>query len=165
MKNRFQNRQWRLCYDSRKTHIIRDMNQDELKAQMFQLRSEFTTGLQQRFASFQSLLHKLHSDFNANDFQELFRQVHTLAGSAPSFGYTRLHVLARNFEQAILNVQKQNRAISDDLFDQFTSDIKKIADLANEGPDTPIVENLPPVKAFHQGEDDNSCVILLYRGR
>lgn len=128
------------------------MSQDH-RQQLQQLRAEFADGLVGRLLRIEQLL---QDSRGVLDVEALFREVHSLSGSAGSFGFGALGKTAQRLEQRINEVLAgggsitpvQRRAILDDL-----AEMQRLAAAGAEGAmNDPAVATVAPAsaKAVHE---------------
>lgn len=85
-------------------------NNPEIQARLKALQATYAQQLPARLAEARTLWHELcNEDWNEGKLKSLHRQVHTLAGSAPTFGFEQVGHTARVIEQRIKAWLKDSR--------------------------------------------------------
>jgi len=79
-----------------------------------EVRIEFAAGLDGRVQGLHDALQRLESGFGAEDAERLHRAAHALAGTAGSFGATRLAQAARELEQLVAGWRDRGEAPPDE---------------------------------------------------
>lgn len=119
------------------------MDQPELINQMQLLRDEYAAGLKQRLQQIGALFQRLEVKHDEEILQELFRQVHSLAGSAASFGFTRISTQSRSLETLLLQSISNKEELNVPRQGQISRAIHNLETLTSEGPDQALTQQLP----------------------
>lgn len=122
------------------------MNQDELRRQMSQLRDAYTQRLPDRFGQMVACLDRLSAPGDRQAaLDELFCHVHSLAGSAGSFGFQRLGQQARQVETRIRNLVEDPTSVSANGVAGLREEVARLEGIAGEGPDQIREPQLQPI--------------------
>ncbi|MBI3560709.1 MAG: Hpt domain-containing protein [Gammaproteobacteria bacterium] len=93
--------------------------QDDIQAKIAAVRQSYCEALPQRLARIQTLWQLLHGDSNDQaSYDEFYRLIHTMAGSAETFGFPELTQTARRIVQQLKTADPaliQNPVIAQEL--------------------------------------------------
>lgn len=96
------------------------MDKNDLLRQQQALFQEFAQKLPQRIAAIAQLIEEIATQKNDDDsLHELFRQVHSLSGSAPSFGYQDLGEAARALEYLLRQAMDNPEPPDTEMLEQY----------------------------------------------
>ncbi len=105
----------------------------EDQQQLRQLEAEFADGLAQRL---REIAQRVCNTEEHLDADVLFRQVHSLSGSAESFGFKALGETAQRLEQRLTRIIDAGTQMVDEQRQQLLEDVTEMQRLARSGPDT-----------------------------
>jgi diguanylate cyclase (GGDEF)-like protein len=112
------------------------MDSDDLQRQLQQIWQEYADSLPDRLKQIADEIARLHTSANSEkDLVGLFRLVHSLAGSASSFGYSTLGQQAQRLEQAIKMQIDKNAVPNESVWIEFEKAFDKLQHLANQSPE------------------------------
>lgn len=112
------------------------VTEEEIQQQLSRLREEFRDSLKSRIDQVVSKLDTLQSvSDTGSGFESVFRQIHTLAGSAGTFGFHRLSVQSRQLELIVKPILDSGELPDKKFIDYLRSEIRKLLLLAEQGPE------------------------------
>lgn len=110
--------------------------EEDIQQQLSKLREEFGESLISRVNEVVSSLDTLQGFADTGSgFETVFRQIHTLAGSAGTFGFHRLSVQSRQLELIVKPILKSGEPPDLKFIDYLRSELQKLVVLAEQGPE------------------------------
>ncbi|MSP27759.1 MAG: response regulator [Methylococcales bacterium] len=135
-------------------------NTADVDDRLQQLRDEFVLSLPKRFANMDVLWAtvKQQGVTPSHETDELYRAVHTLAGSAGTFGQQRLGDLARIIEQSLRCLLDNNEIVTPAILSTIENDLLT---LKNSVLSKPVVHQSPNTTPTHYSNNSNIHIALL----
>ncbi len=130
---------------------------DKLRA----LQQSFATQLPERLATIRHLWVALQDNsVEAESCRELYRMIHSLAGSAGTFGFQRLGQAARQLEEFLMHLN--DAAYSDaESVATIDSGLNQLDALANSGPDNAYAESSAITSQVAADTDHNRTLVYV----
>lgn len=109
---------------------------EEIQKQLASLRAKFANGLAPRIEQLITDIGALASQSDpAHELQEVFRKIHSLSGSAGTFGFNRLSQQSRQLELILSEFINNNSLPDSKTIDNLNHGLEKLYPLISEGPD------------------------------
>ncbi len=109
---------------------------DEIQQQLIALSKEFADNLGQRIEQVISDLNLLPDQADQLAFQQtIFRQIHSLSGSAGTFGFNRMSEQSRQLELSLRRHIDNHSLLDAQTTEHLNYGLQKLRHLVNEGPD------------------------------
>jgi diguanylate cyclase (GGDEF)-like protein len=90
-------------------------DQNELQAKLKILNDAYATQLPEKLKQLEQVWHQLPQDgWDEENFQTLYRMVHSLTGSGKTFGFSLLSDIARNLEEYLNQIAQAETALNED---------------------------------------------------
>lgn len=124
-----------------------DEKLEKKRQRLRKLQQKFSAEVEQKIADLVPLWQTAKVESHRDNRREFFRLVHSLAGSAPTFGFSRLGKRCRDLEY-ILALEGEN-PLTEDLISKVDSALGELAHDARQGPDSDKQETLPSVSRPH----------------
>ncbi len=154
------------------------LESDEIQRQLESLKKAYAATLVERVEEIISALKELHEQDDPHEcLQEIFRQIHSLSGSAGTFGFNSLGEQARQLELSLNEYLQQEKLPDSKAIAYFNSGLQKLLNLVTQGPDNDELDEPRPKqltdketgRLFYIYEDDeehgrNLCLHLSHYG-
>ena len=137
------------------------MDQPALLHQMQLLREEYASGLKLRLQQIEGIFQQLEGQQDDDLAQELFRQVHSLAGSAASFGFIRISTQARSLEAILQQSIKQDKPLMGKSRQQISEGIGNLQQLTRDGPDEALSSQIPSIATSDDSIESQAFKVYL----
>lgn len=111
------------------------MDQTEFEREMRLLQDEYTIGLKKRLSDIKKLFKQLVDTYDDDVMQQLFREVHSLTGSAATFGFAQISVHARSLESLIRENLNQKKSPDRPAQQKYQQSISILEELIEKYPD------------------------------
>ena len=109
---------------------------EEIQKQLASLRVEFASNLVQRVDQMITDLNSLEGQADPfGSLQDIYRQIHSLSGSAGTFGFNRLSEQSRQLELILKEFINNHSFLDAETTEYLTSSLQKLHNLIDKGPD------------------------------